>query len=181
MQKFLARLSVFLFVFLLFSCSSEETQLSTPKLTEEVPDMILYNALYTLGKPDRSPLTMRSELITIYEDEALTTLQEPSFTQKNFNTGEIEIEGSCGYAESRNDQNVTLSKGVKLTKKSDNVTIECNELIWDDQNRSLYTDSTVHLTYEDGSEITVNGFTAYLDDNIYEFKKIIEGRFVFED
>ncbi len=67
-----------------------------------------------------------------------------------------------------------------MYKKSDNLTIDCDNLLWDDSEQTMSTDGTVHLVYKDGTELTAEGFTAMLETNTYEFRKITQGVFTEE-
>lgn len=180
MNKKTAGTAVFLFFSLfliLCTVSCSRAGLEKAVTDEELPDMIMTEASYTLGRPDRTPLRMQARTITIYSERNRTVLEEPVFTQKAKDSEEIELEGSCKRAESFDNENVTLEGNVRVMKKSDNVTIECDNLIWDDKTSSLSTDGLVKLSYKDGTRMTARGFRALLDSDTYEFTEILEGRY----
>ncbi len=173
-----AVMCVFFSLFLMLCAAScSRAGLEKAVTDGELPDMIMTDASYTLGKPDRTPLRMQAGTITIYSERNRTVLETPVFTQKAKDSDEIELEGSCDRAESFDNERVTLEGNVKVLKKSDNVTIECDNLIWDDKTSSLTTDGLVSLSYKDGTKMTARGFKALLDSNTYEFDVILEGRF----
>ncbi len=171
-------LCVFFSVFLiLFAVSCSRAGFEKAVTDEDLPDMILTDASYTLGKPDRTPLRMQAGKIIIYNERNRTVLETPVFTQNAKDSDEVELEGSCLRAESFDNEKVTLEGNVRIVKKSDNVVIECDNLIWDDKTSSLSTDGIVSLSYKDGTKMTARGFKALLDSNTYEFDVILEGRY----
>lgn len=166
------------------SCKKVETD-SVPIGEQELPDMIMYKATYVFGERDRRPLILNAETITIYtQNNGRTLLENAVFTQEEKDENglpHVEIEGSCDSASINEDNTVAkLFGNVKLNKKSDNFTIECDTLEWNDEYQTISTDSAVHVVYGDGTELTAVGFSARLDDNIYEFGEIIEGRYTNE-
>jgi len=157
------------------SCSKADVP--APAYEGDLPDMIMTNASYTLGKPDRTPLTMNARQITVYNGNSRTILENPSFSQKAKDSDMIELRGSCDYAQSTDNSSVSLSGNIRIFKNTDNVTIECDTLLWDDEQRMMSTPGIVRLSYPDGTYITARGLTASLDSNLYEFEEIIQGRF----
>lgn len=180
MNKKTVGTAVYLFFSLfliLCTVSCSRTGLEKAVTDEELPDMIMTDASYTLGKPDRTPLRMQAKTIIIYSERNRTVLEMPVFTQKAKDSDEIELEGSCMRAESFDNEKVTLEGNVRVLKKSDNVTIECDNLIWDDKTSSLSTDGLVMLSYKDGTSMKARGLKALLDSDTYEFTEILEGRY----
>lgn len=167
------------------SCG-RKTSVSIPVGEDELPDMIMHEATYVFGDAGRRPLIMGAELITVYSgDNGRTLLENLTFTQEDTDEdGEtyVEMEGSCDSAYINSENSIAkMSGNVRLTKKTDNFTIECESLEWDDDKQIINTESFVHVVYEDGTELKAIGFSAQLDDNIYEFGRIIEGRYKDEN
>lgn len=139
-----------------------------------MPDLILREATYTFGQPDRNPLTLNAEEISIWQDTR-TAMKKVVFNQND------ELTGTCDEATSSDNKRVNLKGNVKLSKVTDNVKIECDSLNWDDDTQTISSDGLVSLVYKDGTEITAEGFSALLEENKYEFKKIVEGRYTADE
>lgn len=149
-----------------FSCSKADSDV--PSAEENLPDMILYDASYTFGRPDNDPLVLNAQKIAIYANSR-TVVEKAVFTVSD------ELDGSCDRAESSDDKHITLEGNVHVFKKTDNLVIDCDNLVWDDETRSLSTQGLVHVVYEDGTKLSARGFRALPDTNEYEFDEIIEG------
>lgn len=156
-----------------------------PSGEQELPDMILNNATYIFGEKARRPLVMEAQTITIFTgSNGRTLLEKATFVQEEKDTNGqtyTELEGRCDSA-SINEKNTIakLEGNVRLVKKSDNFEIQCERLEWNDESQIISTDSDVRVVYGDGTELKAIGFSAQLNDNIYEFGEIIEGRYVNE-
>ncbi len=175
-------LSLFLILFSLFSCSKDDNR-EIPVTERELPDMILINADYTFGQPDKKPLLLHADSITIYPVGQRMEIQKVSFTQKssNENSDLIELSGKCDYAVSTDNVNIQMTGNVNLYKYTDDVEITCEELIWDDNNQEIKADGNVTVKYKNGTSITGTGFKALLNENVYEFKTIYEGKYTGEE
>lgn len=175
-----------LFLVLTWLVSCKKNQGYIPLGEQELPDMVMHNATYTFGEKNRRPLTMKAQTITIFSGEnGRTILENTTFTQEETGTdGEkyTELSGTCDKAtvNSANSE-AKLSGNVRLEKKSDKFVIFCDNLSWNDDNQVISTDSEVYVSYDDGTTLKAVGFSAMLDDNSYEFGRIIEGRFTSEN
>ncbi len=166
--------SMLLFLFLLFATVScaKSTNETTPLGEQELPDMILEDATYTLGRPDEDALIMKSSRIEIYKGDRGITLENVEFWQ-NSNNG---FRGSCTFAEINEDNNhAVLTGNVEISRESDNIQIHAQSIEWDNDQMSLQTTGTVKVIYGDGTEIEAQGFYAELDKNLFEFESIIRG------
>ncbi len=86
--------------------------------------------------------------------------------------------GSCNYAVITKNNTVAELRGdIVLHKSSDNFTIRCNDLIWNNEEQTLYTSGIVNVSYEDNTSLRARGFSAKLNENLYEFDTIIEGKY----
>lgn len=166
-------LKVFL-VFLLFvcvSCSKATTQ-SVPLGEQELPDMILEEAQYTLGKPNEDALLMEASKIEIYKSSKGTIMENVKFQQAS----QDGFEGSCASAQiDENSNHAILSGSVEIRRESDNLQIYAQSIEWDNDEKTLQTTGTVLVVYEDGTEIEAQGFFANLDENNFEFGSITRG------
>lgn len=158
-------------LFVLVSCSKATTE-TTPLGEQELPDMILEDAQYTLGRPNEDALIMKATKIEIYKSEKGTTLDEVQFWQDSQNG----FTGSCDLAQIDEDNNHAILTGnVKIIRESDNLQIYAQSIEWDNEEMKLQTNETVKVIYQDGTEIEAQGFYAKLDENLFEFGEIIRG------
>ena len=162
-------LFIILICVLTFGASCRRDSVASPYIDGDYPDMVLYDSSYRFGRPGSDVLEMRAETITIYSSKNLTILENSSFSQSD------DLFGTCEHAESTDNSKVSLSGSVHVEKKSDNLMIDCDNLLWDDDSRVLTTDGFVHVTYDDGTSLDAVGFKAFLDSNVYEFTRIEKG------
>ena len=167
-------LKISLMLFLLFafvSCSKTTTE-NVPLGEQELPDMILEKAQYTLGRPNETALLMEATKIEIYKSSKGTTMEEVKFHQAS----QDGFEGSCGYAQIDEGSNhAVLSDTVEIRRQTDNLQIYAQSIEWDNEEMTLQTTGNVLVVYEDGTEIEAQGFFANLDENNFEFGSIIRG------
>ena len=160
---------VILAAVLVLGASCHRNGSSSPYIDGDYPDMVLYDSTYRFGRPGNDVLEMKAKTITIYSSRDLTILENASFSQSD------DLFGTCDHAESTDNSKVSLSGSVHVEKKSDNLVLDCDNLLWDDDSRVLTTDGYVHVTYDDGTSLDAVGFKAYLDSNVYEFTRIEKG------
>lgn len=166
------KMSLILFcLFALLSCS-KTTSKSIPIGEQELPDMILENAQYTLGRPNEDALIMKASKIEIYKSEKGTTLEDVQFWQNT----EDGFTGSCGLAQIDKDNNhAVLTGNVEIKRESDGIQISTQEIEWNNDESTLQTTEAVKIVYGDGTEIEAQGLYAELDKNLFEFENIIRG------
>lgn len=163
---------------LCISCKRAES--SIPIGEREHPDMELHNADYTLGEnvagaSSENPLYMHAALISIYSTGRDTVLSEVSFHQGQ------SMSGRCKSASvSADNDKATLSGDVFVEMDNDGtkVTIESQEIEWDGKENTLFCNGEVVVTYGDGTKIHAELFSADMDENRYEFGRILEGTLV---
>jgi len=152
------------------SCSVAESA-NIPLGEQELPDMILDNAQYTLGRPNEGALIMAAIKMTVYKDKE-TQLEQVTFKQ----VGENGIEGSCDIALlDENGEKATLIGNVTLNRQSDDLTINAQSIEWDNETMSLKTTGIVSVIYGNGTQVEAEGFSAILDEDNFEFGRIIKG------
>lgn len=167
--------SLLSFVVLFSFSSCKKSSGVIPQSEQDLPDMILHNATYVYGQPDRKPLVLQASEISVWNKENKTEIKDITFYQGK--DGDIELSGTCDRAISYNNNQVLLQGNVKLYKTTDEVNIECDSIKWDDEKQSISTDGIVFLTYQDGTHIQAEGFKALLKEDSYSFGKIIKGRY----
>ncbi len=156
------------------SCSKSGSD-QIPLAEQELPDMEMTNAWYTLSQDSDSPLVMQASRIVIYKTDRDTILENVSFKQGS------ELSGSCTLASVSSDNKHAKLSGMVRIHKDDaenSVTIESEDIIWDGEQNSFTSYGEVLVTYGDGTKIRASSFSAEFDDNLYEFGSILEGTLV---
>ena len=160
---------------LLASCNRESSVIPESQL--EIPDMELRDADYILGEnvagaSSGNPMVLHASLISIYGKGRDTVMTDVSFSQ-----GES-LSGSCRTAQVSSDNKRAVLAGdvhVRLDNDGTQVTIESQNIEWNGDENTLLCTSLVSVSYGDGTKITAEGFSASMNDNRYEFSRILEG------
>ena len=160
---------------LCISCSRESSDL--PESGIEIPEMELRDADYILGEnvagaSSDKPMVMHATLIKIYGKGRDTVLNDVSFKQGD------SLSGSCKEARvSSANKRAVLSGDVRVSMVNDDnkVTIESQRIEWDGDENTLMCSSVVSVSYGDGTKIMAEGFSASMDEDRYEFSRILEG------
>ena len=101
--------------------------------------------------------------------------------------GYVEVEFSQGGKMSVKCRNASVSSDngkailsgdvvVKIDNDGTLFTIESQEVEWDVEQNILLCTGEVTVTYGDGTKIHAEGFSADINENKYEFGKILEGK-----
>lgn len=139
--------------------------------------MVLRNADYTLGEnvagasPEK-PIVMHASLITIYGKGQDTVLTDVSFKQGD------SLSGSCKTARVSSDNKSAVLSGdvlIRMDNDGTEVIIESQSIEWNGDDNTLLCTSLVSVTYGDGTKIKAEGFSASMDEDRYEFGRILEG------
>lgn len=155
----------------LVSCTKSETQ-GIPLGEQELPDMVLYDAQYTLGRPGEEALVMTARTMTVYKGAKGTILEGVGFKQ----SGEDGMEGSCEAATiDESGEKATLTGNVTIQRKSDDLVIKADSIEWDNETMTLDAKGEVIVEYGDGTQVVAQGFSAVLDEDDFEFGRIVRG------
>lgn len=166
------KMSLLLFFLFVFVSCAKATSGTIPLGEQELPDMLLEDAQYTLGRPNEDALIMKASKIEIYKSEKGTTLEEVHFWQDT----EDGFTGSCKMVQIDEDNNhATLTGEVAISRESDHLQIYANSIEWDNEEMTLQTTGTVRVIYGEGTEIEAQGFYAKLDEDVFEFENITRG------
>ncbi|MCF0261804.1 MAG: LPS export ABC transporter periplasmic protein LptC [Sphaerochaetaceae bacterium] len=162
-------LLISLFMLFCTSCSKADAT-SIPFTEQELPDIVMHNASYTLGQPSEDPLTMKAQTITIYNSNKGTILEGVSFTKGQ------DFYGSCDKATTDKDNTYAqLSGNVVIYQNKDNICIQAQNVTWNKEDQSIYSSGEVLVSYQDNSTIRAIGFSALLSENLYEFSEVLGG------
>lgn len=138
----------------------------------ELPDMVLSEAKYTMGRPGESALVLQARTMTVYKDSKGTVLEDVVFRQE----GEGGLEGSCESATiDEKGEKATLSGNVRIKSANEDLTIEAQDVEWDNGAMTIKADGEVSIEYGDGTKVLAEGFSAVLDEDDFEFGRIIRG------
>lgn len=152
------------------SCRKAETQVI--KAEGVLPDMVLEKATYVFGRPDNSPLIISADRITVYNSSSEVSFEGLSFSQEDG-----KLSGTCDSGKSFDEKRIYLTGSVEILNSEKDVRISASEVIWDDTDKSITSDGVVSVVFEGKNTITAEGFSANINENIYEFERITEGRF----
>jgi LPS export ABC transporter protein LptC len=164
-----------LLVLLLGASCSRAGSDQIPIGEQELPDMEMRDAWYTLSQDSDDPMVMHASQITIYKTDRDTVLENVSFTQGT------KLSGSCDHASVATDnKHATLTGKVQIHKEDgeNSVTIVSEDIVWDGEENTFTCEGEVLVTYGDGTQIRAAGFSAAFDENLYEFGSILEGTLV---
>ncbi len=166
-------LATLLILFVGVSCSRSGSG-QTPIGEQELPDMEMRDAWYTLSQDSDQPLVMHASLITMYKTDRDSVLEDVSFSQGT------ELSGRCKKASvSSDNKRAKLSGDVHIHNDDgeNSVTIVCEDIIWDGDQNTFTCEGEVLVTYGDGTQLKAQGFSAAFEENLYEFGSILEGTF----
>ena len=164
-------LYVLVLVFICVSCTKTDAQ-PVPAGEQELPDMEMRNATYTLARGSGEPLVMQAATITIHRGNRGTVLRSVTFRQGS------DLSGSADLATVNSDNSrAELSGNVTLVRTGeDGVTVKADNLVWNKEDNSVFCEGEVLVTYGDGTVIRAIGFSGLPDEGLYEFSTILEGR-----
>lgn len=136
-----------------------------------LPDMVMEKATYVFGRPDNTPLIITADRITVYSSSSEVFFENLSFTQENG-----KLSGSCDSGSSLDEEKIILSGSVEIYNSEDDIKISAEEVLWDDESKIVTSEGVVKVVFEGKNSIVAKGFSANMDENLYEFDIITEGR-----
>jgi LPS export ABC transporter protein LptC len=161
---------------LLLSCSvAQETDPDAP--VSEEPDILLTDATYTLGRSGQRPVTVTARTIAIYLKTDKAVLEDLTFEQPD-ETGTTDLSGSAAMATVDTESNdASLQGTVRIDKRSEQFSVEAENLFWDEEEQLLQTepDGRATVRFDEGNVLSGTGFSADLDQGVYEFASLDQG------
>lgn len=163
-------LSILLFTSCTFS-SKEDGEVG-PKTV--VPDIILENAVYTLGQKDEMPIIIEGDKITFYSKDNRAELEAFTFYQKD-EAGNIVLEGSAnnGIINTKS-KTMELSGNVRLSKLDEGMEILSEALFFDSDREEASADGKVVVKSKEGA-FKGEDFKGDLKNMVYSFAKMEDG------
>ncbi|MCL1814314.1 MAG: LPS export ABC transporter periplasmic protein LptC [Treponema sp.] len=174
-----------LFCILLAACSFNY---DTVTQDDNESSLIMENTEYTRMVKGNPEIQIRAEEVRRYETKHSMELDNFSFEQYNAaperqeTIPDINARGSAAQARIETDtNNLFIAGGVNIEVISENITIETEELSWQDGDRILRAPGMVNITRTDGTTLKGTGFTAEARTRSWEFESSVEGLVVEED
>lgn len=168
---------------LIFSCSLDYSEADlTEELSEETPDMIIYQ-YESVDIRDGSPvLKITAEEAEFYNSREETLLSNVEFN--NYEDDEISTRGETERAVLHmKSGDASLSGTIVIESVDDDSSLEAETLYWVDSEKTLTSEKTDTVTVVDkeGSTLKGHGFSADIKKSSINFDGEIEGEFVSED
>lgn len=142
----------------------------------ERPTMSFVNAVYTLGRPEFSPIVMKAGVLELYNDRNQALLKGVEFEQKD-EEGRLVMEGSCEEAEvDTKSYDARLKGKVLISLPQEKLSIDASDVVWNHADQRISTDKEVFLLYDSKSGLRGRGFSCDFKTSKCEFDEITEGR-----
>jgi LPS export ABC transporter protein LptC len=148
------------------------------------PDIVMRDVEYVRVRDGDPVVRFKAQLAERYETRQTMELQNFSFEQF-YNHGEgINATGKAGSAMVElSSGDLQLEKSIMISVESEDITIETDNLSWQDEKRILAgkeTD-TVAIERSDGTLFSGQGFTADVRSRTWTFSGSVEGIFIDTD
>jgi LPS export ABC transporter protein LptC len=151
---------------------------------ENLPDIVMGNVEYVRVRDGDPVVRFKAQLAERYESRQTMELQNFSFEQFYAHGEAVNATGQAGSALVQLDSgNLQLEKNILLAVDSEDITIETDNLSWQDEQRILAGSETdtVDIQRSDGTLFSGTGFTADARSRTWTFSGSVEGIFVDED
>jgi LPS export ABC transporter protein LptC len=151
---------------------------------EDDPDIVMRDVEYVRVRDGDPVVRFKAELAERYETRQTMELQNFSFEQFYNHGEEINATGRAGSALVELESgNLQLEKSISIAVNSEDITIETDNLSWEDEKRVLTGNETdtVDILRSDGTFFSGQGFTADVRSRTWIFSGNVEGVFVDDD
>ncbi|MEI6874258.1 MAG: LPS export ABC transporter periplasmic protein LptC [Spirochaetota bacterium] len=166
-------------LFFVLSCSFDYGAVVAPR-DEEQPDAIFTKFVHRIVDKGKLLLEIRAERASAYTKGHRTELEGVDFTQFNA-SGDVAATGRANAATVYTDsENAQFRGEVRLLSKSEDATLEAEELSWVSDRKTLSggLERIVSVSRGDGAWVRGAGFEADLRRRSFSFQEASEGRFV---
>lgn len=160
---------------LLSSCILEDQEYAVRRSEEiERADIVLTNALYTLGQENEEPIRLESDSLSYWIDSERIEAENIRFTQMN-EDGSPAVRGMADRALIDSGSKImNLSGNVFLESIDDNLSIRSQYLIFDTERDTVNSEDEVSVSF-DGGIIKGCNLSADLVRLDFDIGKIISG------
>jgi len=174
-----------LLVLLLTACSFEY---DTAYEEDEDPDMIMDMVDYVRIEDGNPIIRLRADQVRRYEAKHIMEMDLFNFNQFNAAPEDVKeipginVRGNGGNARIETDtNNFSMKNGVFFEVKSEDITLETEELSWQDSDRRLAAPGKLTITRSDGTTLEGTGFSADTRKKSWEFETDVDGSVVDDD
>ncbi|MFP3042522.1 LPS export ABC transporter periplasmic protein LptC [Treponema primitia] len=149
---------------------------------EDLPDIVMGNVEYVRVRDGDPVVRFRAQLAERYENRQTMELQNFSFEQFYAHGDEINATGRAGNALVELESgNIQLGNSIIISVDSEDITIETENLSWEDEKRILAgrdEDTVVDIQRSDGTLFSGRGFTADARSRTWVFNGGVEGIYI---
>ncbi len=163
---------------LLLSCALEPTIQSPVDSSKREADLTLYDATYTFGMSNGTPLAVTAGVLAFHEEEQEAVLEHVTFIGYE-EDGKPFFQGSARHAViNTTTYDATLSEKVSLQHLDEGIQVFSDRLSWSDKNQQLSSPGDIASTIIIDGDITLRGEGLMIDFTTLSvtFKKVLEGR-----
>jgi LPS export ABC transporter protein LptC len=148
---------------------------------DDQADIVMENVEYVRVRDGDPVVRFRAQQAERYETRQIMELQNFSFEQFYSHGSEINATGSAGSALVELDSgNIQLERDIIISVESEDITIETNNLSWEDEKRVLAGSSgnPVGIQRSDGTVFSGRGFSADARSRTWTFDDGVEGTYI---
>jgi LPS export ABC transporter protein LptC len=149
-----------------------------------LPDVVMDEVEYVRVRDGEPQVRFRAERAERYEDRQLMELRNFYFEQFTDHGETVDSAGRAAAARVELDSgNIGISGGVRLSVDSENITIETENISWEDRERQLSAgpEDLVRIYRNDGTSFQGLGFKANTRSRNWEFSGPSGGVYVEDD
>jgi LPS export ABC transporter protein LptC len=157
---------------------------NAPAEDSNQPDITMNDVEYVRVRSADPVVRFQAQRAERYEKRQTMELQDFSFEQFGNHGEDINAAGRAGTASVELESgNIRLGGGVSIAVDSEDITIETEQLEWQDKERTLSgeEEGTVNVLRENGTSFTGWGFTANARNRTWEFSGGVEGTYIHDD
>jgi LPS export ABC transporter protein LptC len=145
------------------------------------PDMRMTDLEYVRVRGGEPVVRIRAESAERYENKQIMKLDRFSF--EYFTGGDtVSTSGWAGRASVElNTGDVRLNEGVRVFVESEDITIETDDLSWEDGEKRISGGTAVHISRSGGTRFSGRGFSADARSRTWVFEDGVEGSYVHTD
>jgi LPS export ABC transporter protein LptC len=151
---------------------------------EDLPDIVMGDVEYVRVRDGDPVVRFRAQSAERYENRQTMELQNFSFEQFYDHGAAVNATGQAGNALVQLDSgNLQLEKSIILAVESEDITIETDNLSWQDEKRILAgkEDDLVDIQRSDGTVFSGRGFTADARNRTWTFSGSVDGIYIDKD
>ncbi|MDR2740365.1 MAG: LPS export ABC transporter periplasmic protein LptC [Treponema sp.] len=170
---------ILIVLFFLGSCSFDYGDEASENADQ--PDIVMGNVEYVRVRDGDPVVRFRAQLAERYENRQTMELQNFSFEQFYAHGDEVNATGRAGSALVELESgNIQLEEGIIISVDSEDITIETDNLSWEDEKRVLAgkEESTVDIQRSDGTVFSGWGFTADARSRTWAFTGGVNGTYI---